>query len=341
MSVMDQDFSMLGNANEQRGLIFAFHFSSEGQGHYETFPDHEIITSGDGFWWVHAHLTDTRCRDWIINQEWLTDEAREILLSHEVHDRIETDEGQLAGLFVDAKLDFDGDDEEMAELRFVLADRILLTGRRRSLRSVENTRIAIERGKTIEAPLELLEEIVDRESDYMAKAASDLGHEVDSIEDKIMAGYVNDARAETPRVRRRAIKLHRQMSRLLVLFRRVERAPATRLPSDLRDAAGRIAQRLESIYQEVHSSQDRARLLQDEVSAYLANETNRQLYVLSMLTALFLPATLVTGFFGMNTKGLPFAEDEFGFWYAFGIAGIAAAMTYLALLLILRRRAAE
>lgn len=339
MSIMDKDFSMLGNANEQKGLIFALHFSNDGRGHYETFPNHKLATETDGFWWVHAHLTDTRCREWIAEQNWLTDEARDILLSHEVHDRIETDEGQLAGLFVDAKLDFDGDDDEMAELRFVLADRILLTGRRRSLRSVENTRIAIERGKLIESPLELLEEIVDRESDYMAKAASDLGHEVDAIEDKIMAGYVNDARAQTPRVRRRAITLHRQMSRLLVLFRRVEHAPATRLPADLRDAAGRIAQRLESIYQEIHSSQDRARLLQDEVSAYLANETNKQLYVLSMLTALFLPATLVTGFFGMNTKGLPFAEDNNGFWYAFGIAGLAAGLTYFALLLILRRRA--
>ena len=340
MSVMDNDFSMLGNANEQRGLIFAFQFSTEGLGQYETFPDYSAIATGDGFWWVHAHLTDTRCREWIAGQDWLSDEAREILLSHEVHDRIETDEGQLAGLFVDAKLDFDGEEEEMAELRFVLADRILLTGRRRSLRSVENTRLAIERGKMIETPLELLEEIVDRESDYMAKAANDLGREVDVIEDKIMAGYVNDARSETPHVRRRAINLHRQMSRLLVLFRRVERAPATRLPVELRDAAGRIAQRLESIYQEVHSSQDRARLLQDEVSAYLTNETNKQLYVLSMLTALFLPATLVTGVFGMNTKGLPFGEDEAGFWFAFGIAVMAAGMTYLALRFILRRRAA-
>jgi len=341
MLIMDKDFSMLDNPNEQKGLLFAFHFSEGGRGHYQTTPDYQTILSGHGFWWVHAHLTDTRCREWIAAQDWLTDEAREILLSHELHDRVETDEGQLAGVFVDAKLDFDGEDEEMAELRFVLAERILLTGRRRSLRSVENTRIAIERGKVIESPLELLEEIVDREADYMAKAASDLGHAVDAIEDKIMVGYVNEARAETPRVRRHAIKLHRQMSRLLVLFRRVERAPATRLPADLRDAAGRIAQRLESIYQEVHSSQDRARLLQDEVSAYLANETNKQLYVLSMLTALFLPATLVSGFFGMNTKGLPFAEDDYGFWYAFGAAGVAALLTYLALVFILRRRGAE
>lgn len=328
------------DANERNGLVFAIYFSPDGKGSYQPFDEAALQVPAGGFWWVHAQLTDARCRDWLGRQDWLTEEAREILLSHELHDRIETSDGQLSGVFVDAKLDFDGDTDEMTELRFVMAHRILLTGRRRSLRSVENTRIAIERGKLIESPLELLEEIVDRESDYMARAASDLGRRVDAIEDKIMAGYVNDARAETPRLRRHAIKLHRQMSRLLVLFRRVERAPATRLPADLRDAAGRIAQRLESIYQEIHSSQDRARLLQDEVSAFLANETNRQLYVLSMLTALFLPATLVTGFFGMNTKGLPFAEDDLGFWYAFGVAAIAAAATYVILLRVLRRRSA-
>jgi Mg2+ and Co2+ transporter CorA len=283
-------------------------------------------------------LTDTRCRKWISDQTWLNEEAREILLSHEVHDRIESDEGVLAGIFVDAKLDFDGETEDMAELRFVLVDKILFTGRRRPIRSVENTRLAIERGKTIDTPLELLEEIVDRESDFLAKAANELGHQVDFIEDKIMAGYVKEAGAETPRIRRKAIKLHRQMSRLLVLFRRVERAPATRLPAELRDAAGRIAQRLESIYQEVHSSQDRARLLQDEVSANLASETNKQLYVLSLLTALFLPATLVTGLFGMNTKGIPFADDDQSFYYALGIASFAALITYIALIKILRRR---
>ena len=36
-------------------------------------------------------------------------------------------------------------------------------------------------------------------------------------------------------------------------------------------------------------------------------KTNRHLYILSIMTAFLLPPTLVTGFFGMNTGGLPFA----------------------------------
>jgi len=39
---------------------------------------------------------------------------------------------------------------------------------------------------------------------------------------------------------------------------------------------------------------------------------NRNMYWLTILSAIFLPLTLVTGFFGMNTGGLPFTEDSSG-----------------------------
>ncbi len=49
------------------------------------------------------------------------------------------------------------------------------------------------------------------------------------------------------------------------------------------------------------------------------------------MTALFLPATLITGVFGMNVKGLPFLETDFGFlWTVFLMVGAVGAI-YLVL----------
>jgi len=39
---------------------------------------------------------------------------------------------------------------------------------------------------------------------------------------------------------------------------------------------------------------------------------NNVMFVLTILSAIFMPLTLVTGFFGMNTGGLPFVNDEMG-----------------------------
>lgn len=329
----------LADDHTRPGIVFAFHFDADGRGH--ALPINEpvdLARDGVAFWWVHVNLVDKRGRDWIGALGVLPDEARDVLLSADTHDRIDIEGDVLAGAFVDLRLDFEHGTEEMAQLRFALSGRLLVTGRRQSLRSIEATRVAVGSGRQVESAIELLEDIVDREADVMAQAATELGHAVDNVEDKILEGYSAEVRDQIGAIRRRTVKLNRQLARLLGLFRRVELAPAIRLPGDVRQAAGRMAQRLESIHQEIHASQERARLLQDEIAGLMSAETNRQLYILSMLTAVFLPATLVTGFFGMNTKGLPFGEDELGTFWA-GVVGVCAALlVYIALVFKLRRK---
>ncbi|WP_280526087.1 CorA family divalent cation transporter [Methylobacterium soli] len=71
-----------------------------------------------------------------------------------------------------------------------------------------------------------------------------------------------------------------------------------------------------------------SRLLQEELSARVAEQSNRQLYTLSVLTALFLPPTLITGFFGINTKGLPFADNQHGSLIVMILALGSAVLAY-------------
>ena len=73
---------------------------------------------------------------------------------------------------------------------------------------------------------------------------------------------------------------------------------------------------------------DQLRLLRDEVDIQAAQRTNQNLYILSIITALMLPATLVTGLFGMNTGGMPLADGPHGTLVATLIAGSAAGVTY-------------
>ncbi len=56
--------------------------------------------------------------------------------------------------------------------------------------------------------------------------------------------------------------------------------------------------------------------LQEEVSAKIAEETNRSLHVLTIITTYFLPANLVAGIFGMNTKSPPLTHVEGGFFWS-------------------------
>lgn len=44
---------------------------------------------------------------------------------------------------------------------------------------------------------------------------------------------------------------------------------------------------------------------------------NRSIYILTIVSVIFLPLNLAVGFFGMNTGGLPFQDANYGTFYAF------------------------
>jgi zinc transporter len=71
--------------------------------------------------------------------------------------------------------------------------------------------------------------------------------------------------------------------------------------------------------------------LLEELRAQVEEETNRNLYILTMFSVIFLPATLIASIWGMNVGGIPFSGSPNGFWVVAGL--IAAVFTLVALVL--------
>ena len=70
-------------------------------------------------------------------------------------------------------------------------------------------------------------------------------------------------------------------------------------------------------------------LLGDVLNIYLSsvsNRLNQEVRVLTVLTMLFLPATLIAGIFGMNFETLPWAHAAHGFWLSIGLMMTTAVL---------------
>ncbi|MBK6960662.1 MAG: hypothetical protein IPH23_05385 [Gammaproteobacteria bacterium] len=78
---------------------------------------------------------------------------------------------------------------------------------------------------------------------------------------------------------------------------------------------------------------ERAMVLQEELLNRNVEQQNARMYVLAILSAIFLPITFITGLFGMNVAGLPGTRD--GHAFAIVVAIMAAA---LAVVVALMRR---
>jgi len=74
---------------------------------------------------------------------------------------------------------------------------------------------------------------------------------------------------------------------------------------------------------------DKLNSLYDFYRAKVDEKMNRNVYYLTLLSGIFLPLTLITGFFGMNTGGLPWLNDPYGTWKAVGIAFVLEIIFFL------------
>ncbi len=85
------------------------------------------------------------------------------------------------------------------------------------------------------------------------------------------------------------------------------------------------------IAEELDTIRDRAAVIQDQISGQRQEELNRRLLALSVISALFLPLTFLTGLLGMNLAGIPFSHSpwSFGFVVALTVALATALLVYL------------
>lgn len=323
-----------GDLQSRYGIIWAYRFDDDGRPalvERELLPE---LAPTEGFVWLHLDLVHTRAQSWIGEQD-LPDAAQEVFLSQEAHQRLDHSASLAWGVSHDLTRGVAEKSDSVGALRWIVGERFLLTGRREALQAIRMMAEALNRGEPAESPSVLFEQIIEYIIDDVTDSVVRLVEETDTVEDHILLDRLHDGPGRVGSVRRTAVRLHRQLSGLHVLFRRFAETHSGRsAPDAVKATALRLLQRVDTLHHDVQSVQDRARLLQDEIAARSVSRTNRQLYVLSILTALFMPATFITGLFGINVKGLPWVESEIG---AFNVALACIGAAVLTLVMLRRR----
>jgi zinc transporter len=319
-------------ATPQSGIVWIYHFQPDGSA--TLIPNDDIeraLADHVGWTWVHLSLADTRCRAWVANNTRLSELARETLLGSDEHLRLDVFGQEIVGVVPDLQQEIAQATDAIVRLRFVMTERVLISARRTPVYSVEINRRAIEAGKRFPSAVSLLDAMIDHFADAVGHMAERLGNELDAIEDFVMRDDdVGHQRPRIGRIRLQAVRVHRQLALLRAMFHRLEPRIASEHAA-VAQAMRSLGQKLDAIDHEVGSLQERARLLLDEVAALTAETTNRRLFTLSVLTACLLPPTLITGFFGMNTKDMPLQNTDGGTWLALLVAVATSAASYWAL----------
>ena len=293
----------------------------------------EAISAEGALVWLHFDQADARARGWIGDCSRIPANAKTTLLGSDTHMRIETAGSGLAGVVGDLHHEFSRKSDQLDVLRLYLDSRCLISARRRPLAGVEKLRQSLGEGLKVERPISLVTQFLHHVTDTLGELILELAENVDEIEEKVLGGAADSLGQDLGRIRRTAARLRRHMvpqqHALLGLL--------SRLPTWIDDAESvklRAAiERLGVLGHDLDLVQERARLLQEQASSRLMEATNRNLYIISIVTTVFLPMTLITGLFGMNLGGLPGQQDPMAFWYGIGLM----LVTGLGTLVLLRR----
>jgi zinc transporter len=186
-------------------------------------------------------------------------------------------------------------------------------------------------GRFFSSPAELVVAMAEQIASSLDALVDRLSDEVDHVEDMLLKDYLSDDRQSLGIARLTSVRIHRRVNGMRTLFRRLDTDDRDPVAAVISAGAARILPRFDDVDHAVVELRDRARLLQDELGVRLAEQTNRQLRLLSVLTALFLPPTLITGVFGMNVSGLPFSGGTGGFLWVIGLIAAVSGVTLWAL----------
>jgi magnesium transporter len=164
----------------------------------------------------------------------------------------------------------------------------------------------------------LLYHVLDDLFDYCFPMLDKIGHKLDVIEDDLFEERSEDAVRDISNVKQEIISYRKIIKPERSTLRLLERHTARFLPEelelyfdDLVDAAERIWDLLDN-YKEVVEA------LEDTNESVIGHQTNYRLQILTVVSVVLLPLTLIASIFGMNV-GVPGEGDLDAFWALFAI----------------------
>jgi zinc transporter len=291
------------------------------------------LVRADAFYWLHIDGNDPGCLSWLSDESGLPPTAVEALRAVETRPRATGLDGGVLVNLRGVNEAPDADTDDLVSIRLWAQAGRVITMSYRPLLALPDLCALVEAQRLLD-PGDLIAALADVMTARLDPVISDLGDVLDVLEDDVLAQERTDLRERLGRVRRTAINLRRYVS--------PQREALTRLATEdftFFDASDRLklveaGHRVVRMVEELDAVRERAAILADQLTDLRAEATAERTLVLSVVSSIFLPLTVLTGLLGMNVEGIPFHAER----WAFGAVVLLCVAIAYALLAWLRRR---
>lgn len=321
--------SQVSKPPTDRGLVWAFLLDRKGGGVRVGWEALATWRPEQGLLWAHFDISEPGPDLWIEERSGLEPPIAAALLAEDTRPRSAPSRNGLLVILRGVNLNPGAEPDDMVSIRVWLEHDRIFSARRRRLQTSGEIKASIEAGEGPASPGEFLCALVERLADRIGESVDELDEQIDAVEEELTDMKVLAFRSKLSGLRRQSAHLRRFLAPQRDALDRLVRQPDRVLTEQDNLAIREQADRLQRFLEDLDLIRERGMVMQEELLGNIAYEQNQRIFLLSVVAAIFLPLTFLTGLMGMNVGGVPGAQTTLGFLGASALLiGLGVALAF-------------
>ncbi len=271
-------------------------------------------TAKEGTIWIHLSLPENQSDNWVKNRSGVSSVFSKLLLDRRNRPRLykENDKFYLSLRAINFNLGEDPDD--MVFLYIYTEENRIITIRHKKILAIDSIKMSLENGEGPKDSSEFLLTVLSKVSTKIGKVVQNIDEQVDEIEELVIEKEDMSLRSELSNIRRQTINLRRFLAPQREVLKDLTTMEmswfAPRKNSEIRELTEKYIRYLE----EIDSIRDRAVITHEEINSIYSEKLNKTMYMLSIVSSIFLPLGFITGLLGINVGGIPGTDSPLAFF---------------------------
>ena len=298
--------------------VIAFLLDKKGGAIEVSYEELNTVDKNGKILWVHFDYSSSEAVDWITNKSEIDSIAIDALLTEETRPRTTLLNDSILIALRGVNLNPNSKPEDMVSIRLYISTHLIISTRKRDILSVAEIIDILKKGIGPKSSSEFLTELIYRVTDRMEDVINQIEDRTNSLEENLIDSTDLKFRNEILSVRREIIILRRYLFPQKEALNKLYNDKITWINEyeriEIRETNDQLMRHIE----ELDTIRDKVSLIQEELANSLSDQVNKKMYILSIISAIFLPLTFLTGLLGINIGGIPGAQNDNAF-YIFSI----------------------
>ena len=321
---------------ERPALLAAYLLDGEGGAEQLSAMDIPAGTPATGTLWLYIDYSAEGAEELLATLEGLPPQVADNLVADDPRPRSDPIEQGLLVVLRGVNTNPGADPDDMVSIRMWLEPGRIIATRRRRLKSVQDLQDALGRNEGPTCPGSFLTQLIDRLGYRAGNVIDELGEAIDDLEARLDIDVRKTAglRGDLSELRRQAAVLRRHLGPQRDALERLSRETAPFVSDEIRLKLRDEADMFRRHVEELDLARERAMVANEHLQSLIAEQQNQRMFLLSVVAAIFLPLSFVTGLLGMNVGGIPGEGKP----EAFGLLLLLMLVIAIALIALFRWR---